>query len=41
MGRKTTEMDKFRLKANWLQKFAVFKGRPTGTTPNLSAFLGH
>lgn len=35
------EMDKFRLKANWLQKLAVFEGRHTGASPNLSAFLGH
>jgi len=41
MGRKMMEMNKFRLKANWLQKLAVFEGKHTGTTPNLSAFLEH
>lgn len=35
------EMDKFRLKANWVEKLVVFEGRYIGTTPNLSAFLGH
>lgn len=33
MGRKMTEMDKFRLKANWLQKFAVSKAGTQALLP--------
>lgn len=36
MGRKITEMDKFRLKANWLENLVVFEGQYIGTTPNVS-----